>query len=322
MKMKLGAIVIMTLGMASMVWAEPVEIRLGHGFAAEETLWLMAAKPDVTPNQGKVYRLKMTPFRANDERLKAFLAGELDGGTVTGFSALHARAQGVPVTLVASISRESSQGFSTTFLTLDESPIRSARDLKGKTVGIVDFKSSTDLWGREAVRKAGLDPNTDVKFVVIPFPAQGTALRTKKIDAGVFPQPFYAIEMEKGGLRPLFSGREVVPFDIELIDLFLRREFLDKHPDVARAFLADLVKATDYYTRNPGEARKALIDAKFVRVPAPTYLGMKDYYRAPDCRVDAKTLAELQETLAQAGWLEVKSKVRMEDLVDNSYLPR
>ena len=36
--------------------APPVEIRVGHGFAAEENLWLMAARPDLTPNQGKAYR--------------------------------------------------------------------------------------------------------------------------------------------------------------------------------------------------------------------------------------------------------------------------
>ena len=58
--------------------AEPPLIRFGHGFAAEEQLWLMGARPDLTPNQGKKYRLKLILFQANPERFQAYLAGELD----------------------------------------------------------------------------------------------------------------------------------------------------------------------------------------------------------------------------------------------------
>ena len=43
--------------------AEPPLIRLGHGFAAEEQLWVMGARPDLTPNQGKKYRLKFFQFQ-------------------------------------------------------------------------------------------------------------------------------------------------------------------------------------------------------------------------------------------------------------------
>ena len=32
--------------------ADPPLIRFGHGFAAEEQVWLMAARPDLTPGQG------------------------------------------------------------------------------------------------------------------------------------------------------------------------------------------------------------------------------------------------------------------------------
>ena len=53
-------------------------IRFGRGFAAEEQVWLMSARPDLAPNQGKRYQLKQILFQANPERFQAFLAGELD----------------------------------------------------------------------------------------------------------------------------------------------------------------------------------------------------------------------------------------------------
>jgi len=51
--------------------ADPPLIRLGHGFAAEEQVWLMAARPDLTPGQGAKYRLKMISFQGNPERFQA-----------------------------------------------------------------------------------------------------------------------------------------------------------------------------------------------------------------------------------------------------------
>src|SRR5207244_12247719 len=83
--------------------AEPPLIRLGRGFAAEEQVWLMSARPDLTPNQGKPYQLKQILFQANPERFQAFLAGELDAGTAPGLSIIFARAQGVDIKIVASV---------------------------------------------------------------------------------------------------------------------------------------------------------------------------------------------------------------------------
>jgi len=46
-------------------------IRFGRGFAAEEQVWLMSARPDLAPSQGKKYQLKQILFQANPERFQA-----------------------------------------------------------------------------------------------------------------------------------------------------------------------------------------------------------------------------------------------------------
>ena len=74
--------------------AQPVTLRVGHGSAVEEQLWLMKAKPDVTPNQGKVYNLEFTLFRGTDTRFQAFEAGQLDIATASGHSAILPRRRG------------------------------------------------------------------------------------------------------------------------------------------------------------------------------------------------------------------------------------
>src|SRR6266498_4267489 len=86
--------------------AEPPLIRLGRGFAAEEQVWLMSARPDLTPNQGKRYQLKQILFQANPERFQAFLAGELDAGTAPGLAVIFRRSQGMEMKIVASVCME------------------------------------------------------------------------------------------------------------------------------------------------------------------------------------------------------------------------
>src|SRR6266849_5714244 len=125
-------------------------IRFGRGFAAEEQVWLMSARPDLTPSQGKKYQLKQILFQANPERFQAYLAGELDGGTAAGLAVIFARAQGVDMKIVASVCTEaaSKEWFSTTYMAKDDGPVRSVKDLKGGTIGVVGIKTATDLWAR------------------------------------------------------------------------------------------------------------------------------------------------------------------------------
>src|SRR5437764_9255234 len=112
---------------------EPTLIRFGRGFAAEEQVWLMSARPDLAPNQGKKYQLKQILFQANPERFQAFLAGELDAGTAPGLAVIFAPPQGVDMKIVASVCLEAAgrEGFSTTYMAKDDGPVRRARGLKG-----------------------------------------------------------------------------------------------------------------------------------------------------------------------------------------------
>src|SRR5215470_11410706 len=86
--------------------AEPYKIRVGHGAAVEEQLWLMKAMPSITPNQGKAYTLDYQLFRGTDQRLKAVEAGELDVFTSSGATTTIAYSQGLKFKAVASISME------------------------------------------------------------------------------------------------------------------------------------------------------------------------------------------------------------------------
>jgi len=297
-------------------------IRFGRGFAAEEQVWLMSARPDLTPNQGKRYELKQILFQANPERFQAYLAGELDAGTAPGLAVIFARAQGMDMKIVASVCLEAGgKYFATTYMVKDDGPIKSIKDLKGGTVGVVGIKTATDLWARAGLINAGLVPDKDTKVVPMAFPVIGDAVRTGKVSAGTFVEPFYSAEMAKGGLRKLFTAVEAVGYEHELLDIFFGEKFLKANPDAVRAFLEDYVAVTRYYLANTEQAKRDLHKAGFVRTPIDIYLKNADWKRAPDARVNVDSLKKLSTfMLEKLQWLE--KPVNVDSMVDQSFLPR
>jgi ABC-type nitrate/sulfonate/bicarbonate transport system substrate-binding protein len=303
--------------------AEPALIRLGHGFAAEEQVWLMAARPDLAPGQGTKYGLKLIPFQGNPERFQAYLAGELEGGTAPGLAVIFARAQGVDIKIVAGICQEADgkDWFTTIYMVKDDGPVKSVKDLKGGTAGVLGFKTATDLWARAALLNAGLAPDKDVKVVPIAFPAMGAAVRSDKVTLGTFVEPFYSTEVAKGGLRPLFTAVKAVGYDHELLDIWFGEKFLKAQPDAVRAFLADYAAATRYYVANREQAKRDIHKAGYVRTPLDIYLKNADWKRDPAGRVDVASLKKLAVLMHEKlGWLE--KPVNVDEMVDQGYLPR
>jgi ABC-type nitrate/sulfonate/bicarbonate transport system substrate-binding protein len=307
------------VGITRAAAAEPATLRLGYGGAAEEQVWLLIAKPELGKNHGKLYKLDATRFQSSDKRAQAFEAGAIDLSQGSATGVIFAAAEGVTSKIIASITKESTRGFSTAFYVPEESPIKSVPDMKDKIVGINGFSTAGHLWLKAALEKHGLS-DKDVTITPVPFPAMQEALRAGKIDVGEFPQPFAALLEKQAKVRKIFDAKYGVPFDEELIVLAGKDEFLKKNAEAIRAFLDDVKTATRFYLDKPKEARQLLIDTKMVRVTSEVYLDMHDYYRDPSLRPDAEALGRMQEFQMKAGFQKKAADINA--LVDVSYLPK
>jgi ABC-type nitrate/sulfonate/bicarbonate transport system substrate-binding protein len=304
---------------ASGARAEPVTLRLGYGAAAEEPLWLLLAKPDLVKNYGKIYTIEGTRFSGSDKRAQAFEAGAIDLASGSANGVIFGAAEGVTAKMIASISRESTRGFSTGFYAKESSPIRTVADLKGRTVGINGFFTSGHLWLKAALEKNGL-AETDVTIAPVAFPAMQESLDAGKVDVAELPQPFAALAESQIKVRKIVDAKYGVPFDEELIVLMGKDAFLKKNATAIRALLADLKDATRFYLDKPREARQILIDGKMVRVAPAVYMDMNDYYHEPTLRIDVAALEKMQEFQIKAGFQ--KKEVDVRSLVDLDYLPQ
>jgi ABC-type nitrate/sulfonate/bicarbonate transport system substrate-binding protein len=281
--------------------AEPLKIRVGIGSAVEEQIWLLIAKPALAPNYGKAYTIEWNRFPGADKRIQAFEAGAEDIITASANSAILAASEGIDFKMVASLSRESSQGFFTKFMAKDSSPIRSVKDLKGKKIGVNGFNGSGHLWTHVVLEANGMT-ESDVNIVPLPFPAQAEGLKSGTLDVGMFPQPFAKMVEKDMPVRTIYSSKDAAPFDEELMLLVAKPEWVNANAAPLKALLDDLVAVTKYYADHSDEARQALIETNMVRIDKDTYVSMQDYYRDPSVRVSLSALEKMQDLQMKAGF--------------------
>lgn len=289
----------------------PVPIRIGHGVAAEEPLWLMAVQPELTENQGSWYELEMKPFRATADRLVAYQAGELDAVVATPNALITGEArESLDLYSIATVMREAEAGaFSTTFVTREGSGITSTADLADATIGIVDVGSHIDVLARVGVRDGGHDPATDAEYVVFPFPGQEDALREGTIQVASLPEPFYSLAHQNGGIVDVYSAADVLDFGFDLLTLGFDRSFVEENTEAVCAWQKDYERTMDYWRNDNEEARTTLAATDYVPLPEEAYLNIGDYARPEGGAVDIEGLTQFMETMIEFGVLEEEDRI-------------
>jgi ABC-type nitrate/sulfonate/bicarbonate transport system substrate-binding protein len=307
-------------GLAAPSWAaDPPTIRIGYGSAAEEPLYLLMAKPEIGKNYGKAYKLDASRFQSSTQRAQAFEANAIDIASSGAVGVMFAAAEGVAGKVIASLTRESTRGFATSYYVKADSPIQTVPDAKGKIVGINGFATDGQLWLKTALERHGLS-DSDVTITPVPFPAMAEALRAGKVDIGEFPQPFAEMLEKEMKVRKLFDSQYGMPFEQELILLLGKDTFLKQNAAAIRGLLEDLQTSTRFYLNEPRAARQAILDAKTVRLSPDIYLNMNDYYRDPTLRPDVAALERVQEIMIKTGF--TKKRADIAAMVDASYLPK
>src|ERR1051325_3663733 len=299
--------------------ADPPTLRLGYGAAAEEQLYLLLAKPAIGKNYGKTYKLDATRFQSSTQRSQAFEADAIDLASSGSVGVMFAAAAGVTGKIIASLARESSRGFATSYFVKADSPIKTVADAKGKIVGINGFSTDGQLWLRTALGRHNL-MDSDVTITPVPFPAMAEALKAGKVDIGEFPQPFAEMIEKDMKVRKLFDSQYGMPFEQELIVLLGKDAFLKKNADAVRGLLEDLQISTRYYLEHSEEARQIILDAKTIRLSPDIYLKMKDYYRDPTLRPDASALERVQDIMIKTSFTNKRADIPK--IVDTSYLSK
>ncbi|HXV81473.1 MAG TPA: ABC transporter substrate-binding protein [Candidatus Binatia bacterium] len=114
--------------------------------------------------------------------------------------------------------------------------IKQPAELKGKTVGITTFGSSTDFSIRYLVKKLGMEPDRDVKILQMGGQPQIVAgMVARAVQAGVLSSPAN-YNAAKAGFQMLVDFK-TVGLDYPTVSLVSTRSYIKKDPQTVRRFL-------------------------------------------------------------------------------------
>jgi NitT/TauT family transport system substrate-binding protein len=195
------------------------------------------------------------------------VSGQFQFGFSNPTSLMIAQVKGVPVKSVAAGAASNGKvGADVTCVGVPEdSPVRSAKDLAGRTVAVNALRNIGDTTVRESVRAAGGDPSK-VKFVEIPFDQMPAALADGRVDAAWMGEPAQTIAKSQGA-RVIASPFAETDPKLTVATYFTSTKLQRDNPELVKRFSEAMSDSLRYATAHPDEARRILteytkIDAK------------------------------------------------------------
>src|SRR5438132_10925123 len=144
-------------------------------------------------------------FQGFPEIKEALMSNKMQAGFMVAPMAMALRSQGVPIKIVYLGHR-----YGSAVVVRKDGPIRTAADLRGRTIAIPSRFSDERLMVLRVLKQAGIKPS-EVKLVEMAPPDVASALSARAIDAFSMGEP-YPSQAEMGGYgRVLFHAREVWP---------------------------------------------------------------------------------------------------------------
>jgi NitT/TauT family transport system substrate-binding protein len=186
------------------------------------------------------------------------VSGELQIGGSNVVSIFLARSRNLPVKIIApgtSVGADPAKDFSAVVVAGD-SPIRSGRDLAGKTIGVNTLKNVNDVVIKSYLEAQGADP-ASVKFTEMPFPAMLAAVSQHRVDAALVIEPFVTTAQNQGA-RVLFRPYVEAKPNLAIGTYSATEKYVQEHPDVVKSFQDGLAQTATYVAEHPDEFRTAL----------------------------------------------------------------
>lgn len=308
----IGIAVLVGLTATARVTAQTLPtLRIGSTFPGEEPKWLIVKKPELFKNVNHTYKVQWSVFQGTPVIAQALAANAIDCGTQSPISMARAIAEGAYQGYILGALVDEQPGYFSVFWGVrSDSGIKTAADLKGKTVASTVFGGGIYYHMRLWMKQHGIDPDNDIKLVEIPFPLSEEALRSGRVDSAPFAQPWGTAALAKGGLSKLFSISEV---QSPLVNVFesCRKDFTDQNLPVIKAYMEDYKDAMAYALSHPDETRQVVSEA--TKIPydvLKTFLLTKDdFYRPPTGRPNFAAIQKTWDIFYQEGVIKEPLKV-------------
>jgi NitT/TauT family transport system substrate-binding protein len=178
---------------------------------------------------------ELQPFNTGAAISAAILGGSLDVGCSTPIYLANAILRDVPFVLIAPGAMETPQSPVGAVVVAKSSPIQSAKDIEGKTVGINGLKSLSEVALNLWLAEGGADVN-NVRKTEVAFSEMAPALERGTVVAALFSEPTLSLAMKSGTFRILVDPYAAIAPRFLVTAWFTTATFLQKNADLVRRF--------------------------------------------------------------------------------------
>jgi ABC-type nitrate/sulfonate/bicarbonate transport system substrate-binding protein len=190
--------------------------------------------------------------------IKTVLAkGDID--VMLGFhpdTVIKSRLSGLDFKIIAAGSDATREHPHMSFVVLENSSIKSAKDLKGKKIGeaailteACTYYSLSDYLNQDSMTV------DDVEQVTMPDTQQWQAMKQGLIEVGAMHAPFSGVAVNAGGRR-LFTDYDTMNGAVSLV--ISTERVIKEKPAALKGFVSAIAKAEDWTNANPDEADKII----------------------------------------------------------------
>lgn len=288
------------------------------------SLFDIPAIQDRAKNLGDKYELNVSHNSSTPDSLNAMAAGENDMALLTTVSYASAvRQKAIPgnISIIATDfwdAHPDQYGF--TIYARGDSNISKAADLEGKKLGVNALGTGIQAVYNKRLEQVGLDPDKDVQFVELDFPAFTSAIKDGRIDVGIYPALF-AVQARSEGFKEVFRSQDAWDKPYPFAYMAASKKSLDNKGDAFHAWGEDFADLVDYAYDN----RSKVVSQAASHFDLPQslvdgfFLTKNDYYRK-DITTDFERLQFAMDEMAKLGFIEKSFDVKKN--ATNEYLPQ
>ena len=231
--------------------------KLGYMKIVDNAAMFMAMEKGFFKAEG--LELETVPLAGGAPIVNGVTSGDLQFGWSNVISLYQAHVEGFDFKLIAGGAinvRGSNESHA--IIVGKDSPIKSAKDLEGKTVAVNTLNNIVHLMAMAWVDKNGGN-SSKIKFVEIPFPQMEPAIVAGKVDAISVHEPFAAVAARRPETRVLSNPWGDVLPKFLIASWFASDKWLQKNRDTARAFVRAVNRGVDAIHADKDGARAAMI---------------------------------------------------------------
>lgn len=246
-----GALLILG-GLLSVAQGQETSLKIGAAQVSSGSLpVIVAAQEGLLKAEGLTY--ERFDFKGGGPAVQALASGSIDLCICAAEHAVRLQEKGLGGKVLVSLLDRHSYAM----LSRADSPAKSLADLKGQKIGITSAGSLTDTTMRYAIRKLGLDPDTDFELIAVGRAgAQQAAIKAGVIAAGMFTTPDIQITLGESKDFKIVEDFRTLAYPTN--GLIVTDSWLDKNPATAAKVVRAIKGALEKIQNDPNVLANAL----------------------------------------------------------------